>query len=147
MANYSDDQDLIAVQQDIMSYGRDSWYELHTEAKDIIDRTVESLWYKKAAADEGKDWTETQFDADQLSAPQLKRVSVYKTLELAFLWLSNPRNPETDGYMQRSEHFGHRYEAEIRDLFALGISYDWDADDSVEVDERLRPQFRRLKRT
>jgi len=147
MANYSDDQDLTAVRPDILQYNRTSWAEYHVEAKSVIDRAIECLWYKKAAADRDIDWAVSggEFDPARLDASQLTRLSVYKVLEMAYLWLANV-DKEPDGYFRLSEYFGDKYEEELRNLLALGLDYDWDLDDTIEAHERLTPQFRRLER-
>lgn len=145
MANYSNDHDLIKIRGNILTYHED-YEEKHTEAKDIIDRELEAKWYKQHADDEGIDWTTTPFDPNKVDAAYLRRLSCYKTLELIYLMLAHDA-AEPDGFDRQRELFQELYEQELAKVLSLGLGYDWDASGTIEADERLRPRYRRLKRS
>jgi hypothetical protein len=144
VANYSNDQDLIKIRSNIMNYASD-WEDQHVEAKSIIDRELESKWYKQHANEEGIDWKTTPFDSDLVDAAYLRRLACYKTLELIYLFLLQD-SPEVDAFERQREIFQELYEQELQKVLVFGLGYDWDESGAIEADERLRPRFRRLKR-
>lgn len=145
MANYSDDDDLVQVVPNILDFGTDDWTFLHDRAKVIIDRTLEQRWYRPEATNRSILYEDDPFDADLLDADQLVWLSCYKVLELAYQYMMKPGETE-DFYERQSRYYNTRYEEELQALLSLGITYDWDADDTFDEDERISPQRRRLRR-
>lgn len=142
---YSTDEHLIGVRPNILSLGVSDWTTHHVEAFDIINRILVGRWYKLVAAEYGVDWRETPFDPELVDASQLVRLSSYKTLELAYLYLMKDA-PEPDGFEREMKLFRDRFNAELQDILALGISYDWDDSGTIEAGEQFQEQTRRLYR-
>jgi hypothetical protein len=149
VANYSTDQDLLEVRPDILDLGVVSWETQHTEAKRQIDRQLDVGWYRQVAGDWGLDWTEDQFDATLMlnASTQLKRLSVLKTLELAYMYLATSASVEPDAFMRQMELFRGLAEEEFRAVLASGIDYDWDASGGISDEEKAGLARRQLMRS
>jgi len=134
---YSLDADLIKVRSNVLSLGVDSWIDQQTEAELIINRTLENKWYKVVAGDFGYDYRETPFNAALLlnADTQLVRLSCYKTLELAYLFLQKD-TVEPDGFERQRSLFSALYMEELEHVLGLGIDYDWDGSGTIEYDEK-----------
>jgi hypothetical protein len=146
MANYSTDADLIVIRPKIADLGITDLSPYHTEAKNRIDRVLEQRWYRPEATNRGILYTETAFDADLLNADQLKYLACYKALELIYEALMKD-SAEADGFERQMLRYQAKFDDELQSLLTLGVDYDWDADDTFDEDERIRPVFRRLRRT
>lgn len=145
MGNYSTDADLVKVRPNILGFGIESWKDQHTEATSFINRILESRWYKEVALDNNINWRVTAFDSDKVDTDQVKRSACYKTLELAYLFLMKD-SPDADGFEREMKIFQKLYNTEIDLVLSLGVNYDWDADGTIQEDERLQPRYRRLAR-
>jgi hypothetical protein len=145
MAAYSTDSDLVAIRPNILGLGVTAWTAKHDEAATLINRALESMWYKRAAEEHEVDWGDTPFDSSKVDKTQLVRLSCYKVLELAYLYLMKD-SPEADGFAREREIFARMYNDELNAVLQTGISYDWDASGTVETDERCEPRYRRLQR-
>lgn len=142
---YSNDDDLRKIRPNITSLGVGSWEDQHLEAFAIINRTLIARWYKTTAAGYGVDWTLTEFSADQVDTDQLKKLSCYKTLEIAYEYLMKD-TPESDGFDRQRKLYAKKYSQELRELFEVGINYDWDANDTIGSDEKYTSTPRRIYR-
>jgi hypothetical protein len=142
---YSVDEDLSKVRPNILTLGVSDWTTHHEEAFDMINRLLISKWYIQAATENGFDWRAEPFDPEKVDASQLVRASSYKTLELAYLYLMKD-SPEPDGFEREMELFRKLFDAEMRTVLGVGISYDWDESGTIEDDETYQPQTRRLYR-
>ena len=142
---YSDDDDLIKIRPNILELGVSDWEEQSIEAFSMINRILIAKWYKSVAAEHDVEWRETEFDPELVDETQLVRLSCYKTLELAYLYLMKDA-PEPDGFERQMKIFKDRFNSELNDLMALGLNYDWDESDSIEYDEKYYPRQRRLTR-
>lgn len=143
---YSTDDDLVKIRPNILDLGQASWEDQHLQAFDLINRTLISRWYKLQAAEMGVDWYLTEFDPDLVDATQLVRLSCYKTLELAYEYLMKD-TPDSDGFERHRALYAKKYSQELAELLALGINYDWDADDEIDTDEKYVTSPRRLYRS
>ena len=144
---YTDDDDLLERRSNIISLGVASWTDTHTKAKALIDLDLEGGWYRQAAEVKGVDPRVTPFDADLMlnSDDQLKDLSVFKVLELAYEYLS--KDSETDVYMKLSDRYSKKYEIELKKVIIRGIDYDWDASEEIDDSERSYERLsRRLSR-
>jgi len=142
---YSTDADLLKIRPNILNLGMPTWEDLHIEAFDIINRTLIARWYKEIAAEHGVDWWLTEFDPDYVDATQLVRLSCYKVLELAYMQLMKD-SPESDGFERHRDYFEKKYSQELKEVLAIGINYDWDADDEIDTDEKYETSPRRIWR-
>jgi len=122
--------------------GQSDWEEQHLEAFDIINRTLISRWYKVVAAEHGVDWWLTEFDPDLVDTDQLVRLSCYKVLELAYMFLMKD-SPDSDGFERHVTLFSGLYSQELKEVLGIGINYDWDANDEIGTDEKYEPAPRR----
>ena len=145
MANYSVDTDLKKIRPDILSLGVANWNNQHAEAKAIIDQYLETRWYPSEARDRDIDPDDQPFNPDLLDVDQLKRASCFKTLALVYEH-EMTATPEASGFERFRDFYEKRFVDEMQSLMAAGISYDWDEDDSISGDERIRRPMRRLKR-
>lgn len=140
---YSTDDDLVKIRPNILDLGVAEWEEQHLEAFSIINRALISRWYKSSSAEHGIDWWLTEFDPDGIQVSQLVRLSCYKTLELAYTYLTKD-TPEADGFDRHRKLFAEKYAQEFNEVLAIGISYDWDADDDIDDEEVYFTSPRRL---
>lgn len=142
---YSTDDDLIKIRPNILDLGVSDWEDMSKETFSIINRTIEARWYRGVAIEHDVEWREVGFNPELIQAGQLVRLSCYKTLELVYLHLMKD-TPEPDGFERQMKLFNKLYIAELDNLFASGINYDWDESDTIEYDEKLFPRQRRLRR-
>lgn len=128
--SYSNDSDLTYVQKNIMEQRVENWQSQHDEAKLLIDRDIENKWFKNIANGE-------VFDPSLMlnANTQLLRLSVYKTLELAYLFLAEDFSSDNP-HMLKVKEFAKRYESELMSVLNSGIDYDWDGDGAINDDER-----------
>lgn len=146
MANYSTDANLIGIRPKCLSFGITDATTYHARAKVIIDRIIEQKWYRPEATDRGYIFEDTPFAADQLEPTQMVYLSSYKTLELLYMALMKTA-PEADGFERLAGIYREEFDKELQSLLSLGITYDWDDDDSYSEAERISTQRRRLKKT
>lgn len=142
---YSTDDDLVKIRPNILDLGIGDWEEQHMEAFEIINRVLISRWYKIIAGEHGVDWWLTEFDPDLVDSSQLLRLSCYKTLELIYTYLMKD-GPDPDGFERNSKNFGKKYNEELKEVLSIGITYDWDADDEFDTEEKYEPAPRRIYR-
>jgi hypothetical protein len=142
---YAVDADLVKVRPNILSLGVADWEVQREEAYSIINRIIIRRWYREAAKIMGYDPNLTSFEPEQVANDCLKRLEVYKTLELAYLYLLKGGGEE-DGFERQMEIFRRRYNDELNLLFDSGIDYDWSGDDTLDDDEKFIRAPRRLMR-
>lgn len=142
---YSDDSDLLKIRPDILSLGVSSWSEKHDEAALIIDRAIDSEWYRSIALDNNVDYQEFPFDGTLLvgEGSQLLRLSCYKTLELIYLSVQK-NTAEDDGFERQRKIFLKMYKEEFVGVLGSGMDYDWDRSGAISIEERSQPTKRRL---
>lgn len=145
---YCDDSDLAEVRPKIMDYGVTEWEGKRKEAFSIINRVIDARWYREIIKQQKFDIdpNQTPFNPDYVQADQLKRLAVYKSLELAYMHLMK-EGAEQDGFERGMKNFRQLYNEELDIVLAVGISYDWDASGSLTYDERYIKAPRRLKRS
>ena len=142
---YSTDDDLIKIRPNILDLGVAEWEERHQEAFDIINRVLITRWYRVVTPDRGIDWRLTEFDPDLADTSQLLRLSCYKTLELAYLYLMKD-GPEADGFERNAKTFERKYGHELKEILGIGVNYDWDSNDEITYDEKYESAPRTLLR-
>lgn len=145
---YHDHEDLTAVRSEILHYGVSDFTPQMEEAEDIVNRALDSRWYRSNAENYGVDWRDAPFDTANMLASsklQVKRACVYKSLQLIYLLLAK-ESPEADGFERNSATFKKLYAEEINEVLTAGIDYDWDEDDEIDPGEAKIPQVRRLYR-
>jgi hypothetical protein len=144
---YSTDEDLRKIRPKILEYGVAAWDDQRTEAEATIDRILDHSWYRGEANNLGVNWREYPFDNDLMleADTQLKTLSCYKTLELAYLHLMKDA-PEPDAFERQHGLFKKMFADELRLVLAQGINYDWDESGVLASVEKIRPVKRRLKR-
>jgi hypothetical protein len=142
---YSTDDDLVKIRPNILDLGQPSWEDQHLEAFEIINRALIARWYKPLAVEHGIDWWLTEFDPDLVDSTQLVRLSCYKVLELAYTYLTKD-SPEEDGFERHQKLFEKKYSQELKEVLAIGLNYDWDASDEIDVEEKYETSSRRIYR-
>jgi hypothetical protein len=144
---FHDESDLIKVRPDIMNYGITDFNEQLLESENIIIRTLEHRWYRNRADDYGLNWRNTPFDATLLltAATQLKRLAVYKSLQLIYLFIQK-ETPEPDAFERQSNSFKKLYAEELKEVLDSGLDYDWSGTGSIDSGENIQPRIRRLFR-
>lgn len=147
MADYCTDDDLAAVRPKILDLGVSGWEEQIAEATAIINRVLEVRWYRQACREYGLDYREYAFNPDLLLSAdtQLTRLGVYKSLQLAYLYLAKDA-PDADAFERHAKNFEKLYGTELADVLASGLDYDWDESGGLYYTEKLMPSMRRLKR-
>ncbi len=142
---YHDEDDLIEVQPDIYNFGVDDYEPQMLESEEIVNRALDSRWYRGVARNYGVDFRETPFEPAKVTTSQVRRLATYKSLDLIYMSLAKIK-PEADGFERLSDRFNKRYREELSDVLNAGIDYDWDASDDISSDERAQPKVRRLVR-
>lgn len=147
MADYCTNADLVVERPQILRKGVEDWSAQITEATVIINRSLDSRWYRSASREYNVDYREYEFDPDLLldADVQLKRLGVYKTLQLAYQYLSKDAM-EPDAFERQARRYEKLYAAELSDVLASGLNYDWDNSGAIDSTEKLMPTMRRLKR-
>jgi hypothetical protein len=153
---YAEDADLLLIRPDILSLGEASWDEMHTEAFAVINRAIDVMWYRSAAAERGLSWYASSsalvdlsaypFDPALLlsAATQLKRLGCFKAFELIYAALTKGTE---DVFANLRDYYAGQYEAELKAVAASGLDYDWDEGGTLADSEKSEPaQPRRLVR-
>jgi len=127
---YSKDSDLVKVQKDILTLSENgTWLDQAKEAEVLINRDLNASWFKAAANIQNSN---DDFDPDLIDpVEQLTRLSVFKTLELAYLLII--QDALEDPFRQKMELFKGKYQEELNFLISEGITYDWDDDGTGDV--------------
>lgn len=142
---YSNDTNLVAIRPDILNFGVESWPEKHDEAALIINRAIDSQWYRSVALDNNVDYRDVPFDESFVTVSQLLRLSCYKTLELIYLSLQK-NTSEDDGFERQRKVFAKLYDDEFTDVVGAGLDYDWDGSGVLAAEEKTQQMKRRLRK-
>jgi hypothetical protein len=142
---YCVDSDLLKYRPNILSLGVDEWSSQREEAYSIINRVIQTRWYRKVAPEMGYDPNVTLFDADLIRESTLTRLEAFKTLELAYMILMKD-SPEADGFERNMKTFRDKYNEELELVLAQGIDYDWSGSGTFDDDEVYLRAPRRLVR-
>jgi len=147
MADYCTNSDLTDVRPKILSYGVSDWADQIAEATRVINRALETRWYRQACQEYEVDYREIQYDADLLlnATTQLTKLGVYKSLEIIYKYLMKD-SPTDDGFKMQAEFFAKEYMQELSEVLAQGLDYDWDESGALYYTEKRMPQMRRLQR-
>jgi len=146
MTEYCTNEDLVKVRPAILDLGVADWATQILKAGVEIDRSVESLWYRRNAEDTSIDWRVTPFDRALLlnAVEQLTTLGVYKSLEHIYLYLM--KHSSQDVFKGEMETFRDRYKVELKEVLLFGLDYDWDQDGTVDPAESKVRETRRLSR-
>lgn len=142
---YCIDLDLLTYRPNILSLGVADWQTQRENAYSIINRTLESKWYRQAAVEIGVDYLEVAFDPTLIESGTLTRLECFKTLELIYMYLKKD-SQQSDGFERLEEQFRKRYNEELDLILSIGITYDWDKSGSITSDEKYISSPRRLHR-
>lgn len=147
MADYCDSADLVALRPNILLLGVAAWATEITEATTIINRALETRWYRQACREYDLDYREYEFDPALLlnADAQLTRLCTYKALQLAYQKLQKD-SPEEDAFERQAKNYLKLYGTELSEVLAQGLDYDWDDSGAIGDTEKLMPSMRRLKR-
>ena len=147
MASYCTEEDMEKIRPNIMELGVDGWDDQIAEANAIIDRVLETRWYRTAADANGVDFRATEFSRSKLLgiAAQCTRLGCYKSLQLSYLHLMKDA-PESDAFERQAKTFAKLYGEELSEVLATGLSYDWDNSGTLADSEKYQPVARRLVR-
>lgn len=141
------EEDLVAERANIMNFGVSSWDDKIVAAAAIVTRDLDLYWYRGATDNHRIDWREFPFDIDLLwSSPEVKRLAVYKSLELIYRFLRKDSPPDQDAFEPQMKLYGKLYSDELKSVCAFGLDYDWDASGAISEEERTQPTMRRLTR-
>lgn len=144
---FHSEDDLVEVRPDILSYGVSDFEPQMEESEAIINRTLDSRWYRTVANEHGLVFRETPFDPTLLlnADTQIKRLACYKSLQLCYLHLMKEA-PEPDAFERQMNTFKKLYADELVEVLAAGLDYDWDSSGAIDSGERAEPVIRRLQR-
>jgi hypothetical protein len=147
MASYCTEDDMEKIRPKIMELGVDGWDDQIAEADAIIDRALETRWYRQSAEEQGIDFRATEFDRTKLlsAVTECTRLGCYKSFELAYLYLMKDA-PESDAFERQAKTFAKLYNEELSEVLGTGLSYDWDGSGTLADTEKLIPVKRRLAR-
>ncbi len=142
---YTINADLFAERPQLED-GNISFTPYHIEAADIINRTINTKWYKDNSAQRSMDFRVTPFDPALLSdsGAQVKRLATFQTLKLIYESLIT--GPDDENIMQMDRFIG-RYNDELELVMDEGIDYDWNDDGTIQPDEKAeKPAVRTIVR-
>ena len=143
---YCDSDDLAAYRPNIHDLGVPDWTPTIIEGDTIINRAIELLWYRPQCREYNIDHRSTVFNSDLfLDVTQLRRLSVFKALELAYLFLMKDAI-EPDAFERQKGTFKGMYQEELKEVLTAGLDYDWDGSGDIADTEKSAPQLRRLQR-
>lgn len=142
---YSTDTDLQELRPDILDFGVADWDTQRTIAEKEINRSLDIRWYRAEARSRGVDYKSVAFDPTKADSDQLKILSCYKTLALAYEFLSK-EDPEGDAFERFSDRFEGKYRSELNDILSDGVEYDWDGSGTIDADEKSVPRRKRQLR-
>lgn len=143
---YCTSDDLISYRPSICGLGIPDWTTVIAEGDSIIDRAIERQWYRSQCREYGLDYRNTPFNAALLlTVIQVKRTSIFKALELAYLYLMKDTE-KPDAFERQMELFKVLYKDELKETLATGLDYDWDESGDLAYTEKLAPKIRRLHR-
>lgn len=141
---YHSDDDLIEVRPNVFGYGVTDFENQMEESESIINRVLDAKWYRLNAKNAGVDPQADPFDSSKvLTTTQIRRLAVYKSLQLIYLYLmKESRDP--DVFERQSNTFKKMYTDELAEVLTAGIDYDWDESGQIDESERSVPRVRRL---
>lgn len=142
---YCTDIDLLEYRPNILSLGVLEWSNQRENAYSMINRTLESKWYRQAAIELNVDYLEISFDPTLVEAGTLTRLECFKTLELIYMYLKKD-SQQSDGFARLEQEFRQRYNEELTTVLGVGLTYDWDQSGDITYDERFITSPRRLHR-
>ena len=144
---YCSSDDLEAIRPNIHDLGVPDWTAIIDEGDTIIDRAIELQWYRPQCREYNLDYRSTIFNSSLFlsASTQLKRLSSFKALELAYLYLMKDA-PEPDAFERQMELFKKMYKDELKEVLASGLDYDWDESGDLAYTEKLAPKIRRLQK-
>lgn len=143
---YCTDEDLVSYRPNILNLGVANWNSQRTVAYEIINRVLEARWYRAAAEEQSVDWRTTLFDPTLVETNLLKRLEVFKALELAYMYLKKD-SQDADGFARLENDFRARYNEELDSILSIGISYDWDKSGTITDTEKYIVSSRRQHRS
>ena len=124
---YSTDSDLEEVQYNAPTANFSKLAEKHLEAELMINRAIKINWFRSTYPD-------LTFNPALLDADSLKRLSVYKVLELAYLSIS--MGIKDDSKAEKMKEYKARYDNEFSELLADGFLYDANDNGIIDDDEQ-----------
>lgn len=144
---FHNDDDLVAIRPNILSYGITDFELQMQEAENIVIRMLDARWYRNVASDNGIDFRSTPLDATLFlnASDQLSRLACYKSLQLIYLHLMK-ESPEADAFERQSATFKKLYSEEQKEVLDAGLDYDWSDDGTIDAGENIVPRIRRLQR-
>jgi hypothetical protein len=143
MANYTLDIDLELYQADILKRKIPSLLNQHTEGTDITNRDIATKWY--AGLKDKFDVTAAFDPAKILQTSQVKRLAIYKTLELTYLYLG--KGSKDASFEIKMEEYRDRYNDEFASIMSSGLSYDWDGSGDIgQMESQVKRSHRRITR-
>lgn len=108
---------------------------IRSQADSDVAEDLDRLWYRRAATERGIDWRETPLDTDEMTASEVKRLAVLRTLTLIHEHLMQVGKDPT-GYERLRDMYAKEYSVVLLQACDAGFSYDWDASGTVDDDER-----------
>lgn len=139
--------DLVEERPGIMGYGVSSWDGKINEATDLVLRDLDYNWYRGAAEGFGVDWRTYPMDVDLLySSQHIKRLAVYKTLELIYRFLRKDAPVDQDAFEPQMKMYTKLYNDELKIVCQYGVDYDWDSSGGISDEEEKTQGQRRLTR-
>lgn len=141
--SYCTDIDLLTYRPNILSLGVEDWENQREYAYEIINRVIESRWYRQAAEELNVDYLEVVFNPELVEEGYLTRLECFKALELIYMYLKKD-SQESDGFARLEKEFRNRYNEELDIILAMGITYDWDQSGAISYDERFITSPRRI---
>ena len=125
---FSTDSDLIAVQQDILDFGINSFTNEHAKAEADIKREIRARWWSRTGR--GGEMVDAQ-----LTDSQWTRANVYLVLwKYALPQLTNW--VDGDRFREMLSFYRDMYHQELEAVFADGVEYDFDDDGSISDGEK-----------
>ncbi len=144
MSTYCTDSDLEKLRPEILQLGPTAWPHQLAEATRIVDRALTIGWYRAAARQRGLDPDHLPFSRANLlhADEQLTMLAACKALHLVYLYLAKGHPDEPFHHLAAT--WEARYAAELADVLAAGLDYDWDGSANIAPAETARPLETRI---
>lgn len=146
----STDDDLLKYQPEILNYGIDEFTDEHAKAREDVLRKLRSEWWNKAKTYNAFPGNSkyAEMDETKLTESQFARVAVFRVLsEYALPQLTKwNADGDEDKFQVMMEHYAKRYKTEFAEILLDGVEYDFDADGTIQDDERGSIHSTRLVR-
>lgn len=148
MANYSTDNDLLEYEPEILTYGIQSFSDLHTKTTQDIQRHLRIHWWPRSTSNryDISAGVYSEMDHNLLTESQFKRAAVFHVLGYYIYPRLSTFSPDGDVFREKMNYYREEFNTEISSVMKDGVEYDFDSSGTVTDGEKQPTHFNRLVR-